>query len=355
MYIFILLTFIFMTDKRKRNLSIIFRERKVLKRRRIIAKRLKRTGSKRSNTIVNSIVIIKDPVPAPADFRFIDNPDDCIYFFNSIRNKENCSIIRGYIVIRISLTNVKEIDFATISILKSILEESRYYNINFKGNLPKDPKCARFLVDSGFLNNLYDVDFNEIKFESNGKHFSFEKKQGKLTVSDYRSFNKISEESYAHIFNVEGFFDGVIVALKEIGGNAIEWSDSYNKQWQIGVLLEDEKVIINVSDLGKGILETLYIRKKLKIIDFMFIRNDLDILERAFERKYGSLSQEINRNRGLPSIKFMNDNKNIDKLVVCTNNVFLDFRNRGKSAVFKYSNLNFSGTFYQWELNKTCI
>lgn len=140
-----------------------------------------------------------------------------------------------------------------------------------------------------------------------------------------------------------------------MGGNAVEWSDSYNKQWQIGIYLKKDRVIFNITDLGKGILETLYVSDKLKFIDYWSFRDDLDILERAFQRKYGSLSQEVNRNKGLPSIKKIYEDSKIDKLVVCSNNVILNFASRGKSSIFKNDSMNFFGTFYQWEVNKKCI
>lgn len=329
-------------------------QNKVFKRRRIIRNR-KSKGYLFSRRNTNHKVLLKDVILAPVDFRFIDNPDQCLLFFNKLRSKENCSNIKGQIIFRISLSRVKFIDFATISILKSIFEESKFYGINFRGNLPKDPDCKNFLIDSGFLNNLYDSESKEIKIKGKGEYFSFEKKEGILKICDFENFERISVNAFKHITGEEGFCDEIITMLKEMGGNAVEWSDSYNKQWQIGIYLKKNKVIFNITDLGKGILETLYISNKLKIIDYWSFRDDLDILERAFQRKYGSLSQEVNRNKGLPSIKKIYDDNKIDKLVVCSNNVILNFGNKAKSNVFKNDSLSFYGTFYQWELNNECI
>jgi hypothetical protein len=328
-------------------------QRKIFKRRRILKQR-KKNGRLRSNTLIKPI-LIREIIVAPKDFRFINNPEKCLFFFNKIRSKENHSVINGRLLYRISLSKVENIDFATLSILKSIFEESKFYGILFKGNYPKNIECKKFLIDSGFLNNLYGDDQKEIHIRGNGAYFSFEKKQGILTVKDFENFEKISEDAYEHITKEKGFSDEIITLLKEIGGNAIEWSDSYNNQWQIGVFKQNDKVIFNVTDLGKGILDSLYVSEKLKLLDFFLIRDDLDVLQRAFERKYGSVSQEINRNRGLPSIKRIHDINKIANLVVCSNNVFHNFGDVNNSILFKLDNFNFFGTFYQWELNQTCI
>lgn len=329
-------------------------EKSVYKRRNIIDKR-KRKGYLRNSGNRNSKILLKAPIPAPRNFSFLTNQDQCLLFFNQIRMKDRHSIIRGRYIMRISLSRVEQIDFATISILKSIFEESKYYGIRFSGTMPKNKDCKDFLMDSGFLNSLYDEKMELIQIPSNGKHFSFKKKAGKLTDSDVESFEKLSDEVYQHLTGKVGYCDELITLLKEIGGNAIEWSDSYNNQWQIGVYFLVDKVVFNVVDLGKGILESLYVSDKLKLIDYFLFRDSLDTLERAFERKYGSVSQEINRNRGLPSIKRIFKDKKISNLLVASNNVFLDFENSGKSINFKGDTLVFMGSFYQWEISKSCI
>lgn len=340
-------------NKKKLIQQEFIKEEKIFKRRRK-NKRRKKTGYHFLRNKRNFIVLIKSPLSAPKDFRFIEKSEDALFFFNKLRIKENCSIIRGQMIFRISLSKVELIDFATISILKCLFEEAKYYGIIIKSNLPRNSKCREFLVNSGFLNNMYDDKLKEIQIKSSGSHFSIEKKVGIVTIKDMESFDKISAESYQYLTGNPGFSDDVIKLLKEIGGNAVEWSNSYNNQWQIGVFFTEDKVIFNATDLGRGIRDSLYISNKLKMVDIFLIRDDLDILERAFDMKYGSLSQEINRNQGLPSIKKAHSDNKIANLFVCTNNVILNFGSNN-SRMFDNFALNFDGTFYQWELNKSCL
>lgn len=323
-------------------------------RRRKIRRRKQQIGYHYKQNLGNSIVSIKSPISAPQDFRFIEKSEQALLFFNKLRSVENYSRIRGQIIFRISLSNVKKIDFATISVLKCIFEEAKYSGIIIKSNLPTDPDCRDFLVSSGFLNNMFDDKSKEIQIRSIGKHFSIEKKQGVVTVKDLKSFEKISGDAYEFLMNRPGFSDDVITLLKEIGGNAVEWANSFNNQWQIGIYYTEDKVIFNATDLGRGIRESLYRSKKLKMVDIFCFRNNLEILERAFDMKYGSLSQEINRNQGLPAIKKAHLDNKISNLFVCTNDVILDFGSN-KSKLFNNFALNFEGTFYQWELNSSCL
>ncbi|KQB37105.1 hypothetical protein [Flavobacterium aquidurense] len=328
-------------------------EKKIYKRRRLTRKR--RKTKYHYSAQIKKKTILKTPILTPKDFRFVENPLPALVFFNSIRDKNSISLKNGIPTVRISFKKTEKIDFATISILKGIFEESKYNGINFQSNMPKHEKCRQYLIDTGFFNKMYDEKLREINITGKGKYFSIEKKEGKLTIKDLKSFDEISCQAFHHIMGKEGYSDESITLLKEIGGNAVEWSNSYNNQWQIGVFYKANSVVFTVSDLGRGIRDSLYVSRKLKAIDFFFSRNDLDIIERAFERRYGSLSQEINRNRGLPSIKRAYDDNKITKLVVCTNNVFLNFENKSKSILLNKKYVHFLGTFYQWELNKTCF
>ncbi len=319
-------------------------------------KNRKKNGWLFSTNKLNSIIEIKPPIKAPKIFSLTSEPLKTLFFFNQLRVKSNYTNFKGRLSIRISLSNVEEIDFASISILKSIMEEAKFYGILFSGDLPKDENCKKSLIEYGFFKSLVDENENEINIKSKGEHFSFEKKSGRVTEKDLIYFDELSTSTYNYIKETNdpnNFIEDLIVILKEISGNAVEWSNSHNEQWLLGVLKEDNKVTFTVTDLGQGILETLYVSDKLKLIDLFLFRNKIDMLEKAFDRKYGSVSQEINRNRGLPSIKKAFIENHIKNLIVCTNDVILHFNNYGKTIMLK-ENFYFQGTFYQWEITKDC-
>jgi disulfide oxidoreductase YuzD len=105
-----------------------------------------------------------------------------------------------------------------------------------------------------------------------------------------------------------------------------------------------------MTDIGHGILETL--RKKATQIVSDILKSDIEILDRAFDKKYVSVTNDINRNKGLPKIKKIVINNYVNNLIVITNNVLLNFSSESNSKIL---NKKFNGTFYYWELNKNCI
>ena len=327
---------------------------KELKRRREIARRRKHGSiySLKNRNRLHKGIVVKDKIVAPVDLRFIQNPSETLVFFNSLRNRNNISEYNKRRYIEISLYKVEKIDFATISILKSIFGEYSHLGVAIRGNYPKHVDCRKKMEESGFFKGMTDNRGGDIlTLNPVGTYHKFEKAGGKLIDEHFEKIEKVSEEAYSHLYNSEGYFDELETILKEIAGNAVEWGRAYNREWQIGFFKSEGKVTITVTDLGKGIIDSLFISEKLKVIDFLFLRSKLDVLNRAFERKYGSFTQEPNRNRGLPMIKNFSDEKFLKNLYVCSNEAFIDFEKRSNSRLLNTNFERFNGTFYQWELS----
>jgi hypothetical protein len=107
-----------------------------------------------------------------------------------------------------------------------------------------------------------------------------------------------------------------------------------------------------MTDIGHGILETLRRKAGQIIFDVLKLKDNIKILDGAFNKKYASVTTDINRNKGLPKIRKIVTNNYVNNLIVITNNVFLNFSNEENSKIL---NKRFKGEFYYWELNKKCI
>jgi hypothetical protein len=84
---------------------------------------------------------IRPPILAPTDFRLVENTQECLQFFRDIRSEEYTSHIRNIKFVRISLSNVTQIDYGTISILTAISDDLKFKKVNLQGNFPMDAKC----------------------------------------------------------------------------------------------------------------------------------------------------------------------------------------------------------------------
>lgn len=295
---------------------------------------------------------------APVDFRTMENTEQCLSFFREIRNLGNAFFFRNSKIISISLKSVEQIDYATISILTSISDDLRDKRIILNGDFPESQDCKEFIIQSGFLNRMVDGNNKKFPVQAKSDVFYFEKGTGKLSLEDRKKISLLVKEVVYYLTNTEKNIKPIKSVLLEICANAIEHSGTRNKQWLLGIMYEKEKVIFTVSDVGRGILETLYIKFKKKIAYF-FTKSRDEILMQAFYEKYNeptnSSTKENNRNKGLPSIKTNFDNGTIKNLIVLTNNVILHFSDKRKCKVLKKGAARLKGTLFQWELTQECI
>lgn len=296
-------------------------------------------------------------VRAPKDFRLLNNTIECINFFKKIRNKDNAYMKYGHWEIKIDLSGIEKIDFASTMMLDAICEElsSLTPPCNIFGTAPLDDACRQYLLDSGFLNNKYNEYGRKFPDLGHSANIKIERGRAKLEDGDIQKVVDIEKRICRHVTGVEGREYSHINMIKEICGNTVDWSGAIHDQWVYGTKFEDGRVIGIALDLGKGILETIVIKFENLIKDLVKQNSHIEILDGAFNRKYGSKSGKPNRNRGLPSIKRANENGRIKDLVVITNNVILDFTNKQNNCKFaSRKSKGFNGTLYSWVIDASC-
>ena len=297
--------------------------------------------------------IISPPIYAISDMRLIENTEECLSFIKKLRDDKNISKWGNLRYIQVSLEYVTKIDYGTISILTGINDEYKSRNILFRTLLPKDLAISQFMIDSGYLNNLMQMNGKPFPTSLKSDMIFFEKGAGTLSDRDNRKISSMVKHVMEHLTGIREYCLPIKTVILEVCGNAIEWSDTESKQWLLGIKYGDHKVIFTVTDVGKGILRTLY--RKFGTKFFELFESEDHILKGAFEKKYGSNTQELNRNKGLPAVNNYFKTGKIRNLKVITNSVILHFDNEGLSRTFRSASSEFRGTFYQWEMDKDCV
>lgn len=315
-----------------------------------VPRRIQRNFNKTTIKKINKQIII-----APCDFRLISNREKCLDFFEKIRNFEFANIPQRRKFVRISLKRVQQIDYAAISILTAISEDLKSKNIFISGDFPENATCKQFLFDSGFLNKMFDKHNRPFPRSEKSDVIFFETGCGTLSESDNMKISSLVRNVVGHLTGIPKHNPSIKTIILEICGNSIEWSGTNNKQWLLGVMYEEKKVIFTVVDIGKGILETLYRKFGKRAADFITLKTEADVLMGAYNKKYGSNTQQVNRNKGLPSVKASFQDGKINNLIVMTNNVILHFADQEKTTTFAENSPCFKGTFYQWEMDVNCV
>lgn len=293
-----------------------------------------------------------NPIIAPSNFSFTENPEECSRFFNLIRNRNNHYYKDGYYFVGLELQHINKIDYCSVSVLKALLDEFKSKQVQVQGSLPKNQHCNKFLQESGFYDGLIPLSHNKpFRFKGNHDRIMFTKGAGSLSKDEDKKVVDILKRIRKHLTGENKHCPQLRTIILEICGNSIEHSESYNKQWTLGVKYEPDYVTITLLDMGKGIIKTLYKTLGQKFEDFLF-KSEMQILEGAFNKKYQSKTQDTNRNKGLPVIKERLNEGFIKNIVVITNNVLLNFDSDRESKKFKEG---FKGTIFKIELDKTCF
>ncbi|MDR1700751.1 MAG: hypothetical protein LBR68_06125, partial [Lachnoclostridium sp.] len=251
---------------------------------------------------------------------------------------------------KIDLSQISCIDIGAISILLSKINELGSRNLSVWGNVPTKEDCRTFLYDSGFFDHMKDL---------RGRTFSRSQSNKNLLIR--RGFDRTSNvligkeirRAVEYLTGTEESFRPVFSMAQEMCANSIEHAnkDTGKKNWLFTIYYESDRVVFTMTDIGQGILSTLK-KKAHQIVTDTLKQDDVEVLDKAFDKKYQSATSDKNRNKGLPKIKKINDEHYVDNLVVITNNVLLYFNDEKKSKIIE---TKFPGTFYYWELTNNCI
>jgi len=294
-----------------------------------------------------------DPVVAPQDICLLSETKDCLKFFSQLRKEKFISKIGKACFVQMDISKVEQFDYSSICVLIAIIRDLKSKGIFIRGNYPENPISKEKIIESGLLTFMYDNNGKPFKKSEKSDLLFIEKGAKILSREDNKSISDTIKNAVNHLTGYDSHLPKLRTILLEICGNSIEWGGTINKQWLFGVKYEDDKVIFTITDVGKGILKTLYKKWNQKFTDVFTLQRDDDILKGAFIKKYGSSTQKVNRNKGLPSIKNGYDKGIIKNLKVLTNNVILHYGEEVDSEVLQ--NITFEGTLYRWELTKETI
>lgn len=284
----------------------------------------------------------------PSNFKALSNQQEVFTFISELLDIHTNRKIKH---IYLNMKDVVGLDSAAVCLLLSVVSELNYHGIKISGNFPDNYDCAKYLVDSGFLNHMKD---------SQGRNFNIDSPNFIVETGKDKTRNKVIglsiRKAIGHLLGTfpQRYQPAYTVAM-EICSNSVEhaYNDKPNLvHWKLGIHKKEDSISFTMSDTGTGILNTLHRKFWKEIKDEITFRNNSDILYRAFLRKYGSTTQLVNRNRGLPCILDKFQNKLIKNLKIITNNVYLDFNNINDRKEVNYS---FPGVLFYWEVDKECI
>ncbi len=279
----------------------------------------------------------------PSDFSISSNIEGVVAFFSGFSAYKYKHVKK----VDFDMSDVTTIDIGAIVMLLTHVTKLAGEQIFVTGNYPQDDKCRLIFEESGFFEHVKEINARK---RNGSSEFNLIVKTGRTKTESVLTGTTI-KKAIKHITGSEQHYTPVQSIVQEMAGNAVEHAYGERKFWLFCVNLLNDELVFVLSDAGKGILNTLN-RKYKKIIDTLSLKDNKDILYRAYEKKYSSITDEVNRNKGLPLIKHISDKRRIKDLKVITNNVYLNFDNLNESKNLKHK---YSGTLYIWKIDKEIL
>jgi K+-sensing histidine kinase KdpD len=226
------------------------------------------------------------------------NPESVIEFVNSVSDgvvshNDKCKV-------SFDLRNIKTVDNGAIGLLLTLVNALAHRRIRSLGNIPFD-ESARFIFEnSGFLDCVQILQGQ--KKDKSTDNFIVQSGNNKTNNA---IVGKEIKKIVAYLIGEPSAYPPLYSLIGEMISNSIEHANHLqtDKNWLFSIHYDNDKVVLMVTDIGKGILKTL--RKKVvqKWKDSVKFKSNVETLYDLFDKKYQSSTFEKNRNKGLPRIK----------------------------------------------------
>ncbi len=249
--------------------------------------------------------------------------------------------------INIVMDDVIEIGEGAISMLLSVINELGNNAILVRGTKPKNASANATLEKSGFFKYITTILSAE---NLNTKNNILRTGDNKTPSSELAAEVRKSMETVWGVHSrCPRLFGGVIEMVRNSCDHAFKTEEGIT--WHFGLSHFEEAKLVKFSfvDNGKGIIKT-FISGLLKRFVNLF-QDNTDILTTAFRDGIESRTGLSWRGKGLPTIFELSSDKIVSRLVVITNDVYIDFDRNIKVTL----PVSYSGTYYYWEVDSNCV
>jgi hypothetical protein len=282
--------------------------------------------------------------PAPPIFSFIREPEAMIDFIEQLKVllfQLNRSVV-------IDLSEVREVTNDSIILLLSVVQDrrvSRSTKVAVKN--PTDEKAAKRLRESG-IDEHYEV--QDLATPKSGRI-----KVKRSYDADTEMANELIQFATRELFGRRRKLTNVQRILSECISNTEEHASgesgrSKEKMWWGTVFCEKRKgtAFFSLLDNGVGIIESLRSEWFGRLPILARYPDNISLMKGVFDGKVLSSTNLSNRGNGLPAIYKARSRKQFGRLILITNNVYIDFDNND----FRILRNSFAGTFFYWEVDK---
>ncbi len=276
----------------------------------------------------------------PKKLSFIEYPNEILKAIETGRN-----YAKKRIPLEIVLNHVKYITTEAVALLIATLSDKDFDKINVRGDAPADDKIREVFIKSGFYNYVKSTIGNTpninilLHQRSNKKVNTGIAKE--VCLKGLKHTLKSDE-----IF--EPLYDILIECMSNTHNHADPTKDGVYDWWLYTYFDEDTNVTFySFFDFGVGIFESISVKDYKQVMRDLGITHNVQLIEDLYNGKIKSRTHLPERGKGLPQIYSYANNEHIKNLTLITNNVYSNMSSQEHYEL----EVNFSGTFYYWELH----
>lgn len=299
-------------------------------------------------------------IKAPNNFSIVENEEGTLGFIREI--KESYGHKKKTFI---NLHSITHITNDALLLLLSNMVRFRAKRIPFDGNFPKNKNCRRIVMNSGFLESLYDDIKSDNSYYLQGRTCSFHTHANKRV--DQKMTDIIIEKAAQTIWGEPRRCPKVQRTFIELMQNTNNHAADIQggKHWWLSVSHDpiNKKVVMSFLDFGKGIFRSLegkkpedkfyhwreVIKKYWPLVKSNDKKFELILQGALYKDQPVTVTRDYKRGKGLPGIYTALQKNDIQNLVIITNNVYA---NVSKNDYHVMSN-EFDGTFVSWEMNES--
>lgn len=282
----------------------------------------------------------------PNNFSFIDNTNEVLGYFMKckllLHNKEK---------IQCDLSHITALSSDAIALLAACANDETFLGKKgrIRGNAPTNPELLKLFIESGFYNHVKSMKILKSAHKSDSNFFHQE--------SNYQVQSDIAKKACIlgtnHVFGSDKPFPDLYEMLIEamsntnnhasnnLGTNQFKW-------WLYTYNAPNGHTMYTFIDLGVGIFDSIPVQTFKKIMKFVGLKHNKDLVQDLLDGKIKSREKIDNniRGKGIPQIAANSSSQYFSRAYIISNDVKINLKDK-TAEVLEY---NFSGTMLFWEL-----
>lgn len=280
---------------------------------------------------------------APSNFSFIDNTDEVVKYFNTVKDN-----VEANQPVNIDISKITNLSPDIIILQMAVLKDKKSMRVGINGNAPKDPNLRKIFIESGLYNFVRSRGRKRVADNNKlWKHSTNNQVKGEIAGEAVTICKNLFKQN-----SINYDTDNIYNLLVEAMSNTINHADKKkaNINWWLYYFIDENEKTIKYSfiDLGVGIFKSASFDSYRRFANIFVPGNSL-LVKPFLEGKIVSSRENDNKisGKGVRQIINCAENPEFTKFTIITNDQIINVKDKTNQSLSR----NFDGTFIHFEVS----